>query len=141
MHYAENFELIFSRLRRHLNVRFSPLAVQKWTYNQIGWKSPWELRKEPRIQNEFVEGSIIFVFSTKSIHCTLNTLYRRPPPPPILRSVRSQFSPFVCESMDVWHALQNNSCPKSPQKGETKRNFNQLKHKAFSASPTHAREV
>ena len=30
---------------------------------------------------------------------------------------------------------------KPSQKGETKRNFNQLKHKAFSVSPTQAREV
>ena len=52
-------------------------------------------------------------------------------PTPILRSVQSQFLPFVCQITNAMHTLQNNSCQKSPQKKETKRNFNQLKHKAF----------
>ena len=37
--------------------------------------------------------------------------------------------------------FRNNSCPKSHQKGETKRKLYQLKHKSFSSSPTHACEV
>ena len=45
----------------------------------------------------------------KSIHCPLNT---------ILRSVWSQFSPFVCQITNELHTLRNNSCQKSPQKGE-----------------------
>ena len=57
-------------------------------------------------------------------------------PTPILKSSPSQLSHFVRKITNAWHALQNNPCPKSPQKGETKRNFNQPKHKAFSVSPS-----
>ena len=31
-------------------------------------------------------------------------------PSPILRSIRSQFLPFVCEITNAMHTLQNNSC-------------------------------
>ena len=62
-------------------------------------------------------------------------------PTPILKPVRTQFSSFVRKITNVWHALQNSSCPKSPQKGERKRNFKELQHKAFSVSAKHAREV
>ena len=41
-------------------------------------------------------------------------------PAPILQSFPSQLSPFVREITNAWHVLQNNSCPKSPQNGETK---------------------
>ena len=62
-------------------------------------------------------------------------------PTPILKSVPSQFSPFPREITNAWHTLQNNSCPKSSQKGESKRKLQQLKHKAFSVILTSARQV
>ena len=62
-------------------------------------------------------------------------------PTPILKSVPSQISPIVHKITNTWHALQNNSCPKLPQKGETKRKLHQLRHKSFLVFPTHAHKV
>ena len=52
-----------------------------------------------------------------------------------------QFSPFVREITNACQAVWNSSCPKSPLKGKTQKNFNQPKHRSFSVFPTHAREV
>ena len=68
---------------------------------------------------------------SKLIEQTLPTL--------ILKSVLSQFLLFVCEITNAWHALQDNSCSKSPQKGEKK--LYHLRHKAFSVFAMHAREM
>ena len=50
------------------------------------------------------------VHSLYSEHLVLN---------PTLKSFPSQFSPFVSEITNACHALQNNACPKSRQKGES----------------------
>ena len=47
-------------------------------------------------------------------------------PTPILISVPSQFSPFVREITNAWHALQNKSCPKSPLKENKERHKGQF---------------
>ena len=51
----------------------------------------------------------------ESIHLKVHSLYfEQRVPTPILKSLPSQFSPFVRGITNAWHALQNNSCPKSP---------------------------
>ena len=57
-----------------------------------------------------------------------------------MNSLNTQLKNVYKLSDLTWHALQSNSCPKSPQKGETKTIFNQLNPKAFSISPrTHVK--
>ena len=46
---------------------------------------------------------------------------------PILKLVSSEFSPLVREITNTYHDLLNNSCPKSPQKGEIIERENYIK--------------
>ena len=50
-----------------------------------------------------------------------------------------KFSPIPI--FTLFREITNNSCPKSPQKGKTKRKLHQPKYKAFLISSTNAREV
>ena len=64
-----------------------------------------------------------------SIHCTFSeqaVLIN------IIKPLSSKISPFVHEITKAWHALQNNSCLKSPQNEKQRENYNSYLKPSFS---------
>ena len=72
----------------------------------------------------------------KFIHSTLNTLYRSH-----LKISSIPIFNFCSRNYKCVARFIKQFLPKIAPKGRNKRNFNQLKHKAFSVSLMHAREV